>query len=375
MVKAQNLIFFQGNTQYENSGDVLINASLVTLFKAKGHFIINDSEMPEEYIVGIGIEPNERISYYNRGFILYALTSCLSRFFNRSKPKVYLIAGPPGHLFGDSLKKAARTVVSASVLFLFRLFGGKIIKIGFSVGPIGSLLAKTESFRANFVNHYLVRESLSLSFSRQIGIKKARFFPDLAWIYTPPNYKKAAVRNRIVLSFRNSITLHDKDNAYLEKLKNNLFYLLDSLDVQKFELEIIYQVKMDYQFCAKLYDELKGHYQVSFREHQIDLDNAHEVYSDAYFVLTNRLHCALLAYKYGALPIVLTAAKDHLKIRGIYGDAGIDHMILNVDRPKEDNLKALRLILGNSDRELKHIDAVSKKYSDDAQKIIDEIFN
>lgn len=327
------LTFFQGNTQYENTGDVLINKSLIQLLRQQGNVIVNDTQMPQWYLQSLNLHDKERITRNSSSF-----TVCLLKSLFKRNVKVYLIAGPPGHLFGNSIKKSFRNIISGLFFMILQLFGAKIIKIGFSMGPIGKTLAWTEWFRALFTDHYLVRDSITLKLAKSIGISKASFFPDLAWMYEVEAFTPVENKSTIVISFRNSIVEGMSSDLYLQKLRETLFAMLKNADGD-FKIVVSYQVERDFHFCKKLFEELSEEMSVSFNNVQITLENAASTYTSASCIITNRLHGALLAYKYGALPIVLTDASDHLKIRGIYLDAEVNNLILDVNESVEDNIQ------------------------------------
>jgi len=353
----KNIIFFQGKTQYENTGDILINKSLIQLLRKKGEVIINDNGMPDWYVSSIVESKEECISSKDVGFNRLLIKSAL---FEKGT-KVFLIAGPPGHLFGNSANKSFRNILTAGYFSLLNLFGVKIIKIGFSIGPVGKSLAVTERIRAIFTHYYLVRDSISLKLSKSIGIAKADFFPDLAWMYQLKIGSSIQPKRKIVISFRNSIFEGQSDDTYLIKLRESLFAMLRNID-QTYSFEVVYQVKRDYDFCKKLYDELKKEMNITFNETQITLDNAADAYAEAYCVITNRLHGALLGYKYGALPVILTDANDHLKIKGIYQDAGVTELLINIHDGINSNVSQFLSLLENSNAIIGKMNVKEQEY-------------
>ncbi|OOQ57091.1 polysaccharide pyruvyl transferase family protein [Mucilaginibacter pedocola] len=371
-METRNEIFFQGNTQYENTGDILINKSLVILLRQYGTIVVNNITMPEWYVQSLLLSPDECITNKQKSFYSYFMAEAFSAFFKRNK-KIFLIAGPPGHLFGNSRDKSIRNLTSAVAFVLFRLLGVKIIKIGFSMGPLGKRLAFTEQFRSPLIKHYLVRDSLSLKLAKEIGIKHANFFPDLAWTLEVAKPATPPVKNKIVVSFRDSIVQGASSDEYLNKLKENLFGLLKTLD-ETYSIEIVYQVTRDRIFCKRIYDELKNDIKLTFNETQVTLDNAAEAYSSAVAIITNRLHGALLAYKYGALPLVLTDAKDHLKIKGIYLDAGVSNLLLNVHDDLEHNTSVFKSLLANKDEIIAKMNKTESEYIALSHNILSGIF-
>jgi polysaccharide pyruvyl transferase WcaK-like protein len=369
-----NIVFFQGKTQYENTGDVLINKSLVQLLRNYAAVLVNNKEMPESYVESLGLQPQECITKTGNNFNLRLLQSAFAAAVRKDAAKVYLIAGPPGHQFGNSIKKSFRNVLSGCYFSVLNVLGVKIIKIGFSIGPIGKAIACSEKFRALFTHHYLVRDSMSLRLSQDIGIQKAALFPDLAWLYALPKAVKPAEKRKVILSFRHAVTASGADDLYLTKLKQHLFAMLKSLD-DTYEVEVVYQVKRDYDFAKVLFEELGKEIRLSFNEVQVSLENAGEVYGSGVCVLTNRLHVALLSYKYGALPLILTDAKDHLKIKGIYEDANAGALMLDVNSGLNENITQFVSLLQNRQALLHNLNNKEQEYSNLSKKTFEKIFS
>ncbi|MBX2921987.1 MAG: polysaccharide pyruvyl transferase family protein [Chitinophagaceae bacterium] len=371
-MQERKLVFFQGNTQYENTGDVLINKSFIVLIKKYAQLIINDKEMPDWYVASLGLTKEECISDRGSHFYLYLAGKALMSRLGVAKNTVYLIGGAPGHEFGSSVSKAVKNFIIAILYFILRVCGAQIFRLGFSIGPIGKAVGVSEKFRSVFMNQYFVRDSLSLSLCHQIGINKARFFPDLAWLYQP-NRTTSFTKNKIVLSFRHSVLDESSDDQYLERLKANLFFMLQSVS-EKYSIEVLYQVKRDLEFCGKLYDELKNVMPVTFRQEQVTLETAEAAYGGACCILTNRLHVALLGYKYGGLPLILTDSESHLKIKGIYTDAGMGYLLLDVNNGIEKNAHDFNGLLQNRDDIINKLNKKEGEYKQLAGTLLEEVF-
>ena len=371
----KNIIFFSGETQFENTGDVLINKVLIDLIRENGDIIVDDKKMTEAYIKGLTLEKKERAP--KSGFDLYLYKKALQALFSFGRTKVYFIVGPPGHLMGSSkFGRAAKTFLASFKLLPLRLFGVKLIRIGFSIGPIGKAFGRIESFRARFINYYGVRDDISLALCRKIGISKATFFPDLAWFYKPEFQRVNADEKRIIITFRNTTHISGGGaNPYLAKLKEHLARLCQFL-TPNYRIEIVYQVAMDRTFCEELYNELRSQIQqISFHATQVTLENAEDIFSGAAAIITNRLHAALLAYKYGALPIILTAKASHHKIIGIFQHAGIEDMIIDLDEDYRQNTRTIQSSIDDKALIMNKIDTVERDYIAYGKKTFDGIFN
>ncbi|WP_200979287.1 polysaccharide pyruvyl transferase family protein [Echinicola sp. 20G] len=355
-------IYFQGNTQFENTGDVLINKSLLEIFRLYGNIVLNDQKLPNYYKEALKLKPEEYSTTGQGGFYNQLFRNAFKSIF-RKESKVVMVAGPPGHVFGNSSKKIKKNLEYSVFLFLLKIMGVKIIRLGFSMGPIGQQQAISERIRSWFTHHYWVRDSISLQLAHQIGIQKAQYFPDLAWMYSANGVDLSkANKSEIIFSFRDGIYKDDSGDNYTDQLTQNLMYLIGHLK-DRYRIKITYQVLQDYAFCKALYEKLleKG-CEVTFIEKQITLDNAGEAYKDGVAIITNRLHGALLAAKYDVLPIVMTDVDKHLKIKGIYQDAGLDELLLDANLSNEELLQQINLLLLKREAIIQKLDEVEKQY-------------
>src|SRR5690606_15240623 len=107
-------------------------------------------------------------------------------------------------------------------------------------------------------------------------------------------------KDKILISFRDSIVTGTSSDLYLERLRTCLFSML-CLIKDDYQVEVVYQVAMDYDFCKLLYQELSGEFDITFNENQVTLETAGEVYEKGVCIITNRLHGALLGFEYNAL--------------------------------------------------------------------------
>ncbi|MBD8490895.1 polysaccharide pyruvyl transferase family protein [Echinicola sp. CAU 1574] len=355
-------IYFQGNTQFENTGDVLINKSLLEIFRSYGNIVVNDQKLPDYYKAALKLKKEEFSTNGKGGFYQQLFGNAFNSIFRKGH-KVMMVAGPPGHIFGNSKKKIKKNLEYSVFLFLLKIMGVKIIRLGFSMGPVGQQQALSERIRSWFTDHYLVRDSISLQLAHRIGINKAQYFPDLAWMYSANGVDLSlANKNEIIFSFRDSIYKDDSGDTYQDKLINSLIYLMDHLK-DRFRIKITYQVLQDYAFCKALFDNLsKRGYPVSFVEEQITLENAGEAYKDGVAIITNRLHGALLAAKYDVLPIVLTDVDKHLKIKGIYVDAGLEELLIDASLSNEALMEKINLLLLKRESIIKKLDDIEKQY-------------
>ena len=376
-----SVLYYKGYTQYHNIGDQLINKSLLDLFREHAAILISDAKMPDFYLDNLEISTSEWVSHKGRGFHRALVSDALQACFDKEK-KIYFLASPPGHQFDNSFITGCKYVFTGLFYLLLYVLGVHIIKIGFSIGPLSAMGKVGERFRAMFVRNYYVRDSISLRYVHDLGIRHAKFFPDLCWSYQPQQQKSLPSQliltlekklPKVVLSFRNAVHGDGEGDAYSQSLVQLLEQVLARYSKQ-FEFEIAYQVSSDKNFSELLYETFRKKYPITLREEQIDLRGA-EYYHSADFVLTNRLHVALLAYKFNCLPAILTDIEQHAKINGIFSDAGLRELLIDTQEETVIALDNVDLFFQNKQRLLRKLEGEEEVYKQTSIKTMSDIFN
>ncbi|WP_165799032.1 polysaccharide pyruvyl transferase family protein [Sphingobacterium corticibacter] len=373
------ILYYKGYTQYHNIGDQLINKSLLDHFRKHASIVVSDAKMPDFYLQNLEVTDAERVSKKGKGFHSALVADAFNACFNPQK-KVYFLASPPGHQFDNSFVTGCKYVLTGLFYLLLNILGVEIIKIGFSIGPLSSMGKIGERFRAWFVRNYYVRDSISLKYAKGIGVNHAKFFPDLCWSYqpnpetritTPDGYPSSALP-KVVLSFRSAVHGESAVDAYEQSLVQILERILMTHQDQ-FHFEIAYQVASDKDFSKQLYETFKSRFPITLRQEQIDLQGA-GYYSSADFVLTNRLHVALLAYKFACLPIILTDIQQHAKINGIFSDAGLKELLVDTQKGTPTALTNVAHVLQNKTLLLAKLQSEESAYHQLAINIMSDIF-
>jgi len=370
-----NVIFFQAHTQYENTGDLIINRSLVDLLRSHGKLIVNDRGVPDWYLTQLGLQERERLSKVAKCSFFITIACTLLKHILNKNSNVYLVSGL-GHFYGYSVFKSVNIAVASLAFALFRGLGCQIIKIGTSLGPLGLLVGAAESFRALFIKHYLVRDSLSLELAKKIGIRHAYFFPDLAWSYEQQHglltQPSRIAREALFISFRSSTHELIKEPHYKECVLNALKIIIGVLGRRK--IKVGYQVERDRAFCFELFDSLRDIDDLEFIESRIDVDNAFDVYNDVKYVISNRLHVLLYAYKFGALPMALINMNEHIKITGIFKDAYLDDLLLDLTKNNIEIEEKTREIVTQEAVLRQRLNDIERYYIDKSKEILKGIF-
>ncbi len=330
-----NYIFYQTKTKFSNTGDALINRSLIERLRNYGTLFANcTKDIPENFIKELGIEENERIEAnsefeFVKIIIKYAIKA------HKEKGKVFIFSGL-GDSFGGNKKAIIRNYIATLIFMIYRLFGVKIIRIGRSIGPITRSMAISEKVRSTFVNYYYVRDTASLKKCKDIGIKKSDLCPDMSWLYSANEKSNINDNNIIMINLRNSI-FDDVDDKYvknlIQKCKEVVQYFDKALN-NKMEIILTYQVDEDREFEELIYNELKNDYKISMVSEKLSLKSAEKFYSKTIFNISNRMHSLLFSFKYGSLPIALIDTNNHVKIAATFKDCGLEELMIDLYNEK-----------------------------------------
>ncbi|HBE19775.1 MAG TPA: hypothetical protein DEG17_15095 [Cyanobacteria bacterium UBA11149] len=345
-----NLFFCSARIQYENLGDIIINKILFSNLRNYGILMVDDRGIPDWVIEELDLKVDERLSKIKYPFGLYLLIL----FFGlialvKFNFKVYLIA-MPGHHYGR-IKNSINSLKSLSFFFIFRTIGIRICWFGASIGPFLEMRQTVEKWKSNFMYFYSVRDSISENYARMIGINRVTHFPDLAWLMETPNLSNVPVGSDddyVIFSFRKASHALAESVEY----KNNLCTVLDEIvklvcgEWSK-KLVISYQVEHDYEFCKWISDRYKKYCDVVFIEEKVNSQSMYNLYSRASLVFSNRLHVLLFAIACGSLPIAVVDAAHHDKISGIFADAGLMQLLIDIGK-EPCRVEVLREIFANN---------------------------
>jgi len=326
-----NLIFFQTKTYFANTGDVLINNALINTLRQHGMLYANCSdEIPAEFVRELNLAENERIRVKNEmRFISVVLRTAISN--KRTGNKVFVFSGL-GDMYGGGMKPVIRNIASGMLFPLLRMFGVRIIRIGRSIGPLTKPMAISERIRSWALTRYYVRDSKSLQRAHEIGIEKARFCPDMSWLYEMHHDRRVNMTNKVVVNLRNAI-FDDAPAEFREKTLAKCEEILEQLRKKigdSMEVYVAHQINEDALFSKEVFNRIRNQYSVRFVEKKMSLSDLKAVYGNADYLVSNRMHALLSGYKYGALPIALIDVETHTKISATLKDACLDALMIDI---------------------------------------------
>lgn len=366
-----NIIYYQTKTKFINTGDALINRALLDILRDYGTLKCNCSDdIPAFFIKELGIKEVEKIQNKTElGFVYTILKDAI-----RSKKEnnhIYIVSGL-GHNFGGSIKKCVRNLIASIIFYIYHLFGVKTIRIGMTIGPITKPLAYTEKIRGRFVDYYYVRDSKSLKLCHDIGINKVKMCPDMSWIFDKNSIRKQCKNNKICINLRKTIFDAEDDKFYQKKMLEMCDQILSIISKKGDELIFCYQVQEDKEYCQEAFDYFKDKYSCTIISNQIRLIDAKRIYGSSSYIISNRMHSLLFAYKYGALPIALIDSKIHSKIQQTFDDCNLHELIIDVYSGTQ---KEVQYIVNHNESLYKKLIKVEMQKQDEIISTLDNIFH
>ena len=364
-----NYIYYQTKTKFTNTGDALINKTLLNLLRNYGCLRCNCSKkIPNRFIEELGIKEEEKVKTKTEfGFVISIFKSALIGKFKGNK--TYIVSGL-GHNWGRSFKKCVRNLLASAIFPFYRLCGVKIVKIGMSIGPISTGLGFTEKIKSLFINYYYVRDTKSLILCHDIGIKKAKLCPDLSWSYLSNKKKEINKKDNIITIGLKESILNEKDSNYITLMLNRLDEVLASFK-QPVKLLFIYQVVEDKNITLNAYNRFKDKYDSSIVEEQLNLNNVEKYYGQAMYNISNRMHSLLLGYKYGALPLALVDIKNHIKISQTFIDNNLEDLLIDI---YTDSKEKINYIEENKVKLFNQIATVEKNMTVEIKNVLNNTF-
>ncbi|MBS9393199.1 MAG: polysaccharide pyruvyl transferase family protein [Dolichospermum sp. LBC05a] len=338
-IMMKNVIFYSAKTQYQNLGDMIINREMLLQLRPYGKLIVDDKGVPEWFCKDLEINSDERSSNHGISFENLIIWYAFKAFFQK-KYKIYFVI-KPGHFYGEF------KFINLFKLFYFaiiKILGVRICRFGASIGPFTKTMDFLEKLKSKFMYFYSVRDSISKEYADQIHIEKVELFPDLAWLIKTPNGKSESSESvkidgkYVIFSFRNSTMTNNLQTSIEHKnhFKNHFFKTLDQIvdlvcQTLSYNLVISYQVDSDIHLCQDIMERYKNSCNVILIEERINnLQCAYDLYSGADIVFSNRLHVLMLAMLSGALPVGVLDVGKHSKITGIFNDAKLTKLLIDV---------------------------------------------
>lgn len=364
----KNKIFFLPASQIDNTGDVLINKILLDQLRESGELIVNDENKPDWFLKEIGVLASERLSVHTSDKFYPYLQSCLKA----DKESRFSLVIHPGH----TSRSGYRSAIYGDHGFFFTRFlkrlkkqGLNIVRFGFSIGPFDAYNTISELFYTTAYKKYAVRDSESYKLGKKYFLQNIVQMPDLAWSYINNNIEKQDNNDPyVVVSFRSNKFGKIHSSEYLKPIIEQLKEILPKAQMVK----IVYQVKYDQAPAKEIYNALKDSHIVEFIDEKLDLQAASDLYKNADYIVSNRLHVLLLGIVQQVIAFPLIIPGDNAKIINIYKDNDLHDYILNIKDESSINIDIIKKVVSEKNKQIvrlreiinqndKHVSAIISK--------------
>ena len=326
-------IYFLLATQHTNLGDLLINKMLIDEISKYGNIYLDSEGTTQNFLNPIMSNENVfSIKEISKSSL--KRKSFLKALINAKDFKYFIVAaGPDGHI--SDFKSIQIQLFLTFVNFYLKINGLKIFRIGkdLTLNKEKSLDFLFKKLNNRFLSKYLVRSNPDFQRGISYNFKRIQYMPDLAFLF---DAKISENKETVLISFRD---LKDENNY--NKILNFLSEALPVFKETNLEIIFFYQVESDKSFNKKLFQSLNINGS-KWIDHCIWYDEISSIYSNAKYVLSNRLHVLLLGMVHHSVPIALLNPNQKTsKINNIFSSFGVLNELVNPISMSEIDFKYL----------------------------------
>lgn len=377
-LKNNNRIFYyDGFTQFANTGDLLINKTLLDIISSKGMIVVNDTKMPVSYKnellhnVSNVLLFSENLT--NLSFSRMMISSLLKNFIFK-KTEIYILENP-GHHISKLIKPGKSHYKDFFKKYVQSMLGCNILKIGVTLGPYSDSMSIFYSRISKLYHSILIRDFKTLELTNQFNFSNVSYIPDLAWAYNHDKFVRTPTveipkDKYIVLSFRDAIEGTARNRDYYDQIQNSIEKILKTnLD---YTFVFSFQVMYDREVCKDFVALFEAKYNVVFIDSCLSISDAMHLYSNSEMVISNRLHVLLLAIKSKTLPVAITNVSQHNKLVSMFYDENVNECVIDVE--SLDLTNQLDALCNQKDMILNKFDLIVKKNMQLIIRGINQIF-
>lgn len=319
--------FYGAKTQHENLGDLVINRLLLERIREKGEVHILVNGVPGWYLDSVVCESD---NIYESSVLFVKKLLLSSVFGSNGSRKVVLVLNPGGFSGDYNLYGLVRQVMLLGFYTVLKVTGVEIIRLGASFERIGSRRALVERLKSKVMKFVGLRDSLSISISKNLKWSNCAEFPDFAFLL------RKSDSDRSIGSGENSrygvAGFYSRKNSsqdeFIEKQLAKVCAHLNEHGAD--ELLVTSQVIFDESVNDSLVERLSETCvcrSVVCRSEKSALN----IYGGSAWVLSNRLHVLLFALSQGVLAFALVSHEHDIKIIGIFRDMQLPELIIPLD--------------------------------------------
>lgn len=330
-----SVFFYSVKTQYANAGDALINRELLRHLRTHGEIRAAICDAPAAYLESIRLAPTE-LRFSGRSQMLFAgfLAALRSRLGLGARPRLVLTPGDP------LSRLDAASVLTAISIALFRLAGGRTLRLGVSISTRHPDRLRLEAASSRCIELTGLRDALSLESARRAGFRNLARFPDFA--LTVPVLRRGPLAETGPITLGISCRFDKFGPQDAARLTAAIETIVAGVArTRPVSLVFVSQVERDDAAMAELHRSFVGRHPSVFHA-GTDLEILAQVYRGVDVTISNRLHSLLHAAAQGCLPFGLLTPGQDPKIVGLFEGSGLGAFWADLDRPSiELNLRAL----------------------------------
>ncbi|HWV71966.1 MAG TPA: polysaccharide pyruvyl transferase family protein [Pseudosphingobacterium sp.] len=370
-----NYFLYNPSTQYSNTGDLLINKSLVALLRKHGQVIIDDNNKPETFVTQLLTENDQQLS----AITSQSLYDFVENKLQTSSGDMYYLVFVPGDFAAMGFKSAlARAWFFISRLRKLKRMGCRILRLGISLNDafdVPNMIVESLFSRTYYM--YGIRDRQSIAKAARFRFSNVRYFPDLAWVYHPKHVdcERVVYGGYILISFRGNQRGATYDGDFFSVIKHHLFTVLSQSSFVNYKIVVSYQVQYDREASLELADLFSKQFEVEFIDRLLSLDEAVHLYTGADLIISNRLHVLLLGTICKTLSIPFINPLHNKKIAGIYKDNAIYDMVLDYRKNVTEVRDKLIDLVGRRDVLLNLMEDKHKNNGSMIENLVKDIVN
>lgn len=324
--------FYSAYTCKGNIGDLLINKYQIEEYAKYGEVYVDCTGMPKAFKEVIFATDNKNIKDFAeqyhcniRSINVFKVLKLLQRegFTHYTKSP-----GPYAHIKFPLRTFITRLIGSLSYIRA-KALGMKVFALGIDMN-YKNTSKSLQNINRKYFSHYDCIGVRS-KHNQQIlsdELSNVMYIPDMAFLCPDIVENKRCEKKKIALSFRDV-----EDRSSLISQLNAICHILIE---QGFQIELVYQVKEDQDFCEFIKDSVD--FPVSYREKMIGYNDLC-CYSEYDYVLSNRLHVILMAAMHVSIPFALISRnRKERKIRDVLDSAFTTRLWSYIDEFRAEDL-------------------------------------
>lgn len=333
-------VLYPTRIKKSNLGDILINALLIRELSKHGKvWLDNKPDRSFEELITANNQFSDNIHFQKRASRWRGLP--VLRWFGLLKilPGLTCVFDPPGHHFENgkfkSFLKGLKYITRATILKNYRI---KMVRLGVTMGPYSNYNWKVQSFLSGYYSCIGIRDQSNYQLLTSNRFRNLQLVDDLSFLYDANEFlavdppAAATGQELVIMSFRGAIENAQTDEEYLGEIIEAIkkFIHVNELN-EEARILFTYQVKEDLEVIKRIalaIDRPGLHTEVM--EEQLDLVDAIRLYRSSRFVLTNRLHVALLALLNDAPCFALTDLNRHHKLVNVFKDLQMEDFLMDI---------------------------------------------